>query len=166
MINGCSGYGDKLSLSTSLTKIGKQAFSLTSFSFVLYEGENEPECDEDIGFPSNQIIYITDKYKNDSFCQYKIENVDKPTIEPSFIPTIDPTLNPTIEPTIKPNEKVKISKAVIVIIAICSILIITTTIIIIVFINKRKPIKQPDINPQTLLDMNTDQSSFITLIRN
>ena len=35
--------------------------------------ENEPDCKLDIGFPDDQIIYITEKYKKETFCSYETE---------------------------------------------------------------------------------------------
>lgn len=65
----CSGYESQLILSSSLTFIGNESFSFTSFSKVIYNGINEPKCEGTIGFPSEQIIYIKKEYKSTKFCE-------------------------------------------------------------------------------------------------
>lgn len=136
----CSGYKDDLILSSSLKKIGENAFGLTKFSNVLYEGENEPECNDDIGFSNKQIIHVIDNYKNDFFCGYEIEYINGPTSETTA----------TEEP--ENIDKTKLSKGVIAVIAISCIIVFVIVIIFIVFIYRRK-LKQPNINPKTLLDV-------------
>lgn len=169
----CSGYDGTLKLSASLCTIRNNSFSFTNFSQIYYEGIKEPNCEGDIGFKESQLIYITNKYEGTTFCKYKIINID-PTYVPTQSPSKSLTQSPTLSQTItevqtktvwltetaiitdshsySPSDHYKIKIGIIIGIVFCCIFIISLIIIVIIYILRKKKIKQPMVNPISLLD--------------
>lgn len=71
---GCKGFNGQLLIPQSIAKIGENSFKLTKFSKINFEGSNEPQCQNLIGFNKNDIVYVKDEYDKKSFCSYKISS--------------------------------------------------------------------------------------------
>lgn len=159
-----------MKLSASLCTIGNNSFSFTNFSQIYYEGIKVPNCEGDIGFKESQLIYITNKYEGTTFCKYKIINID-----PTYAPTQSHSKSPIQSPsksltqitevqtktvsltetaiiTDSPSDHYKIKIGIIIGIVFCCIFIILLIIIVIIYILRKKKIKQPMVNPVSLLD--------------
>ena len=116
---GCSGFDGTLIIPEFVKEIGESSFLLTHFSKVVFNGALQPSCELNIGFPDGQIIYITDKYHDNTFCSYETELL--------------PSLNSSIDESEK-SKKIG-NYAIILAGAVFAILAIITLIVIIV---KRK----------------------------
>ena len=60
-----------LYIPSNVELIKDEAFSFTSFEIkIFYYDEIEINCSSEIGFPQDQVIYVTDQYRDDSFCSF------------------------------------------------------------------------------------------------
>lgn len=73
VFNGCSGFEGTLTIPEFVEEISKSCFLLTRFSKVIFNRAVQPNCKLNIGFPDGQIIYLTSKYHDDTFCSYETE---------------------------------------------------------------------------------------------
>ena len=67
----CSKINGSLIFLQDVANINKEAFALTSFNIINYNGENEPNCSSD-SFENDQIISVTENYTSPKFCGFLI----------------------------------------------------------------------------------------------
>lgn len=68
----CNGITHELKIAKSVNAIGQNALLLTYFSKVIFEGNEQPNYVNSLGFPNDKIIYVNSNYNNHSFCSYTI----------------------------------------------------------------------------------------------
>lgn len=127
---GCSGFNENLSLPSSIEKIGPYAFTSTRFSNIFFEGNDEPDCDSDIGLDRDQVIYVYKNYKSNYFCHFNTSKLDSSS----------------------PESKNKLKTYHIVLIVCGAIVFIAAIVIIVCCICRRRRNQQPGINPANLID--------------